>query len=156
MTMKKILLLSMALAITQMVAKAEDNHLYVQPAAGETLSWSVPTLQKMTFQNGQVVLTKKDGTTAYIPIATVDRMYICTPTVAAGINPADVSLPSYKWVGEVLQLDAPQDALVRVYNATGAMVMQGQLVGSSVDLGGLRGGLYVVNVDGLTFKVIKK
>ena len=77
--MKKILLTWMMLA-SAFALQAEDNHLYIQPNAGEKLSWSVPSLQKMTFQDGSIVLTKKDGTIAYASIATVKRMYISTPS----------------------------------------------------------------------------
>lgn len=154
MKMKKIFLLSMALTIIQMVAKAEDNHLYVQPTEGEKLVWGVPSLQKMSFVDGNVVLTKKDGTTAYLPIATVKRMYISTPS-AEGIGAVENNRP-YRWEGNVLHLNARPDALVRIYSVTGAMVLQKQLTGASLDCSILGSGLYVVNVEGRIFKLIKK
>ena len=152
--MKKILLLSIMLASVNTVLLAEDNHLYIQPNAGETLVWSVPTLQKMTFQDGQVVLTKKDGTTAYAPIATVKRMYISTPSVE-GVGEVKSALPC-TWEGGFLRIQATDGTPVTIYNVAGTPVVRQALVGGIVDLRNQPSGLYIVNVGGKVFKTIKK
>lgn len=152
--MKRIWMISMMALITGMVVKAEDNHLYIQPNAGETLDWSLPTLQKMTFQDGQVVLAKKDGTTAYVPIATVNRMFISTPSVH-GIDVVETASPC-TWQGELLCVNAPQGTSVMVYNVAGTLVIQQSLNGNSIDFHKLPKGVYIVNVGGQVFKTIKK
>lgn len=152
--MKQILSLSLLLSALPVAMQAEDNHLYIQPSAGEKLLWGVPSLQKISFLDGNVVLTKKDGTAAYVPIPTVKRMYISTPS-AEGIEAVESGRP-YRWDGDVLRLDARPDALVRIYSVTGALVMQTRLSGASADCSALGGGLYVVNVEGRIFKVVKK
>jgi len=152
--MKKILLLSMMLASVNMALLAEDNHLYIQPNAGETLSWSIPTLQKMTFQNGQVVLTKKDGMVAYTPISSVKRMYISTSS-AEGIGEVKSTLPC-TWEGGFLRIQAAEGTSVTVYNVAGTPIVRQMLENSLIDLRNQPAGLYIVNVGGKVFKTIKK
>ena len=151
----KNVLLWVSMAVYSVGAMAEDNHLYIQPGAGETLSWSVPSLQKMTFQNGNLVLTMKNGTSSYTPIMSIERIYIGTPSEIQGIEEVD-NAPLYSWDGETLILNAQSGAQVRVYNVAGAVVKQERLTGNSINLPGLAKGLYVVNVDGHIFKTIKK
>ena len=50
--MKKLLLLGAMFLASNMVVWAEDYHLYMYSNTGETQDWSIPTLQKMTFENG--------------------------------------------------------------------------------------------------------
>lgn len=152
--MKKILTSVMLLMIACANVKAEDNHLYIQPNAGETLDWSIPTLQKMTFQNGNVVLTMKDGTSTYAPISSIKRMYICVPS-ANSITSVD-GKSQCVWDGVRLQVDARPGASVAVYSVNGTSVMHTRLVDTTVDLQGLNRGMYIVNVDGQVFKIIKK
>lgn len=151
--MKKILLTWMMLA-SAFALQAEDNHLYIQPNAGEKLSWSVPSLQKMTFQDGSIVLTKKDGTIAYASIATVKRMYISTPS-AENIEGMDVDL-IYSWNGDKLQIDVQPGTPITVYNVAGAVVLRENCSGDAVDFQSVGRGLYIVNVGGQTFKIVKK
>jgi|GEM_PF-1322897 len=152
--MKKILLSLIMLAIQNVATMAEDNHLYIEPNAGETTDWSVPSLQKMTFQNGNVVLTMKDGTSTYTPISSIKRMYICTPS-ANGINDVE-SNAQCTWDGERLHVSAKQNTPVRVFSVNGALVRSVRLTDTSIDLQGLSRGMYIVNVDGQNFKVLKK
>ena len=151
--MKKILLTWMMLA-SAFALHAEDNHLYIQPTTGEKISWSVPSLQKMAFQDGNIVLTKKDGTVAYASIATVKRMYISTPS-ANNIESTSTTL-FYSWNGDKLQINAQPGTPINVYNVAGAVVLREHYSGDAVDFQGVDRGLYIVNVGGQTFKIVKK
>lgn len=133
---------------------AEDNHLYIQSSTGETLDWSVPSLQKMTFQNGNVVVTMKNGTSTYTPISSVSRMYICTPSVN-GIESVEGDGQCI-WDGERLHVNAQAGSAVKVYSVNGVLVSQTRLTDTSVDLQGLNRGMYVVNVGGQVVKIMKK
>ena len=139
MFMKKILLTWMMLA-SVFALHAEDNQLYIQPTAGEKLSWSVPSLQKMTFQNGNIVLTQKDGTVAYAPIATVKRMYISTPS-AENIEGMDVDL-IYSWNGDKLQINVQPGTPVKVYNVAGILVLRENYSGDALDFQGVDRGFF--------------
>ena len=142
------------LAAFNAAAMAEDNHLYIEPNAGETLEWGVPTLQKMTFQNGNVILTMKDGTSTYTPISSIKRMDICTPS-ANSISSVEEN-SQCTWDGERLHINAQQGAPVNVFSVNGTLVRHIRLTDTSIDLQNLSRGVYIVNVDGKNYKIIKK
>lgn len=152
--MKKIGLLSMLFMGLSMATMAEENHLYIQLNGGETQNWSIPSLQNITFQNGQVVLNTKKGSSIYTPIASIGKMYITTPS----LNGMDVieKNDGYEWNGELLKVHAQEGALLKVYSTSGATVYQQHLSGNAVDLHWLSKGLYIVNIDGKAFKILKK
>lgn len=152
--MKKIFLTLIAMVAANISTQAEDNHLYIEPNAGETIEWSVPTLQNITFQNGNVVLNMKDGTSTYTPISSIKRMYICTPS-ANSISTVEGDA-SCTWDGEVLHVSAQPGTPVKVYSVNGASVMNTRLSETSVNLRGLSKGLYIVNINGQNFKILKK
>ena len=150
--MKKLMFSLMMLVAANVMA--EDNHLYIQSSTGETLDWSVPSLQKMTFQIGNVVITMKNGTSTYTSISSVNRMYICTPSVN-GIESVEGDGQCI-WDGERLHVNAPAGSAVKVYSVNGVLVSQTRLTDTSVDLQGLNRGMYVVNVGGQVVKIMKK
>ena len=152
--MKKLLLLGAMFLASNMVVWAENYHLYMYSNTGETQDWSIPTLQKMTFENGNVVLTTKSGTSIYSPISSIAKLYINTPS-AHGIETTNKNV-KFKWEGDLLKVDAQPGAQVSVYNAAGAVVKHGRLDGNVIDLQGCTKGLYIVNLDGQIFKTIKK
>ena len=150
--MKKLMFSLMMLVAAN--ALAEDNYLYIQSSTGETVDWSVPSLQKMTFQNGNVVITKKDGTSTYTPVSSISRMYISTPS-ANGIESVGNNGQCI-WDGERLHVNAPAGSAVKVYSVNGVLVSQTRLTDTSVNLQGLNRGMYVVNVGGHVVKIMKK
>ena len=152
--MKKIFLTLIAMVAANISTQAEDNHLYIEPNAGETIDWSVPSLQNITFQNGNVVLNMKDGTSTYTPISSIKRMYICTPS-ANSISTVEGDA-SCTWDGEVLHVNAQSGTPVKVYSVNGASVMNTRLSETSVNLRGLNKGLYIVSINGQNFKILKK
>lgn len=151
----KRLLLSMALSVVAGITlQAEDNHLYIQPNAGETTGWSIPSLQKMSFKDGHIVLTTKTGTTSSTPIPSISRMYITTPS-AQGIGHTKRELP-YRWDGEKLHVEARPGTMVEVFNISGSIVTRQALAGTTVDLHHLSKGIYIVKIEGKAFRIIKK
>lgn len=131
-----ILTLAAALSLT-LTAQADDLSLYLEPTAGETTSYAVSTLQKMTFADGNVVLTKKDGTTVTTDITSLKRMYI---DAAAGIN----------------QLLNNEPAPYTIYNINGIRVADGTAASANdIDLAALQSGLYLVSIKNQTFKILK-
>ena len=84
--MKKLLSLATALMLG-VSAMAEDYTLYYDAADGTTNKSmaAVTQLRKLTFENGNVVLTYKDGTTSSTAIADINRLFFATPE-AVGID----------------------------------------------------------------------
>ena len=71
--MKKLLVMTLALA-SAVTMLADDYTLYIV-AKTTTTSHSLATIQKLTFENGSVVVNKKDGTKDATAIGEVNRMY---------------------------------------------------------------------------------
>ena len=72
------------LAIVSLIhisANAQDFNLYVQSQSGET-GYELSQLQKITFENGAIVITKKDGTVAQqVKLTDISKMYFSSTPV---------------------------------------------------------------------------
>ena len=75
--MNRLIAMTMALVMTA-TTYADDFTLYI--VANSTTSYSLTTVQKLTFENGSVVVNKKDGTKDATPISAVNRMYFDVST----------------------------------------------------------------------------
>lgn len=119
-------------------ASADDLSLYLEPNAGETTSYEVSTLQKMTFESGNVVLTKKDGTTASTAISTLKRMYF--DQTATAIN----------------ALLGTTTAPYTIYNMNGVRVGEGTAAtATDISTATLAHGIYIVSIKNQNFKIVK-
>lgn len=109
--MKKIFTLTAAL-LTASALFADDFYLYADEAEGAKNQElvQVAALQKITFDNGNIVLTKKDGTTATKEIASIQRLFFSTQE-AVSIDAVVVETPVasegiYDLAGRKLNVDA--------------------------------------------------
>ena len=135
--MKKAFL-SLAL-LSSMTASATDFTLYLEQSAGEKVSWEVSSLRKITFEGSNVVITKSNGETASFSTSTVSKMYFADP--ATGIQ----------------AVESIAGATAHVYSVNG--ILTGKAVvnaDGSVNLSNLPKGIYVVSVNGKSFKVANK
>jgi len=80
--MKKHLLLA-CMACFSLAALADDINLYIVNNASEKTSYAVSDLQKITFSEGNVVLTHTNGQTTAVAISEVSSMYFDTETAEA-------------------------------------------------------------------------
>lgn len=136
--MRKYLLFLLALLGTA-TASADDLSLYIEPTSGETTSHEVATLQKMTFESGNVVLTRKDGTTVTTAIADIARLYFSQ--TATAINAA---------IGT-------QPAPYTIHSLNGIAVAQGTAAtAADIDTSRLPGGIYIVSIHNQNFKILKR
>jgi len=70
--MKKIVLMALAI-IMNVMAFADDYTLYI--VANSTASHKISTIQKLTFEDGNVVVNFKDGSKESTAISLVSKMY---------------------------------------------------------------------------------
>ncbi len=153
--MKKILIMCLALVSVCNSVSANDKNLYITPNSGEVVVWKVAALQKMMFQNGNMILVMKDGTSSYTPIASVQKMNIRTEDETNSIDGVSTER-ELSWDGTVLHVCGTQMGVVSVYGINGTLVMQSAVaVDGSVNLGGLQSGVYIVNVGGAKVKIVK-
>ena len=83
--MKKLISL-IALLTVAVATYADDYTLYI--VANSTTNYTLNKVQKLTFENGNVVVNLKDGTRQSTPISTVSRMYF---DIAAAFASEDVN-----------------------------------------------------------------
>lgn len=144
----------MALAIALAAqALAEDFNLYVIDSSNEKTAYAVSDLQKITFDNGSVVITTTSGTTAAYSISGIGQMYFDTEASDA-IN--DIDQAAIRFNGQDISFPGRADR-VTVCQANGALVAAGKdLQGRSLSLADLPAGVYIVNIDGKGFKVVRQ
>lgn len=119
-------------------AHADDLSLYIEPNAGETTSHEVATLQKMTFESGNVVLTAKDGTTTTTAISDIKRMYFDATTTAINGLLGNATTP------------------YAIHSANGIRVASGTAASmADIDTSTLAPGLYIVSIKDKNFKIVK-
>ncbi len=153
--MKKILIMCLALVSICNSVSANDKNLYITPNSGEVVVWKVASLQKMMFQNGNMILVMKDGTSTYTPIASVQKMNIRAEGETNSIDGVSAEC-ELTWDGTVLHVSGTQVNAVSVYGINGMLVMQSAVASDgSVNLDGLQSGVYIVNVGGAKVKIVK-
>lgn len=75
--MKKSILLALV-ACFSLVAMADDFNLYIVNNAEEKTTYPVSELQKITFSDGNVVLSHTNGSTTEVSISKISTMYFDT------------------------------------------------------------------------------
>ena len=99
--MKKLLTLATALTLG-LSAFADDFNLYYDSAEEENNKIeAVANMQKIVFEDGNLVVTLKDGTSKSIPTAGITRLFFSTET-AVGIKDVNVATTDKK--GDVYDL----------------------------------------------------
>lgn len=152
--MKRLFTTIMATAALSVAAFADNYSLYLEPTEGAISEWTVASLSKLTFSNGNIVLTAKDGTASTMPISGVKRMFFSTPeiqgieNIGTGNNGA--------WDGNCLHTDAQTGVVATIYSATGTLVAKQTVENNgSVNLSTLDRGMYIVHINGNSYKIFK-
>ncbi|MCR5312446.1 MAG: hypothetical protein K6E54_02140 [Bacteroidaceae bacterium] len=128
--MKKILSIAAALMLS-ISAFAEDYSLYYDSTNGTTNSVlsEVSKLQKLTFENGNVVLTYKDGTTSSTAISDIKRLFFSTPETVGISEVEEESISAnakgvYDLTGRKLNVDIKSNKLPKgIYIVDGKKVL---------------------------------
>lgn len=80
--MKKAIMLALVFVSASM-SFAQDYNLYVESTQGTDLGgYDLKQVQKVTFESGNVVITKKDGSKEQTNLANVNRLYFSTKPLA--------------------------------------------------------------------------
>lgn len=106
--MKKIFTLATALTLG-LSAFADDFNLYYNSAEGENNKIeSVDNLQKLVFENGNLVVTLKDGTSTSLPTEGITRLFFSTEKGIVGIEEVEEANKKgevYDLTGRKLSID---------------------------------------------------
>ncbi len=119
--MRKILALSV-ISLISSASFADDFSLYYDAAEGGASNKieSVANMQKITFADGKIVVTKKDGSTTSTPISSVKRLFFST--------------------AEAVSIDAPKQATdtKEIHDLTGRKI-------SAKSISTLPKGIYIID-----------
>lgn len=149
--MKKVLILVAALLCAAPIVADEYNYLTVTCTNAEQ-SISLPTVQKITFADGNAVVTASDGQTYIYPLTELQKMtFTANPTAIKALPTQEKGL-SYK--GGTLKVTGT--GVLRIYNSAGALLQIAHVKdAANINLSALPKGVYVVNMGQKTIKVKK-
>ena len=149
MNMKKLLVAILLMASTTMWAD-KYNFLTVS-STGENYI-SLPTIQKITFSDGNCVVTTTNGDYTY-PLSEIKKMYFSVDDPTA-IEALPQEAENLKYKNGKLKVEG--DGMLRIYNANGALVQLANVKkGASINLSNLKPGMYIVNMGDKTIKLTK-
>ena len=149
MKTKNILAALLLMVSTNMMAD-EYNYLTLT-CSGTEQSISLPIVQRITFEEGYLVVTTAEGKHSY-PISALDKITFTETATAIEALPEQLENLNYKDG----TLSIKGDGMLRVYNASGALVSIANVKeGANVSLGSLPAGVYIVRMGNKTIKVRK-
>ena len=147
MKIKNILAALLLMVSTNMMA---DKYLTIT-YSGTEQNIALPIVQKITFEEGYVVVTTTEGTHSY-PISILDKMTFTESATAIKALPEQEENLTYK--DGTLAIKG--DGMLRVYNTSGALVSIANVKeGANISLEGLPSGVYVVRMGDKAIKVRK-
>jgi len=149
MKTRNLLAALLLLACTSMLA---DNFKYLTISYnGTEQNISLPIVQKITFQNGYVVVTTTEGENSY-PISVMERITFTESADAIKALPEQAEDLTY----ENGTLAIKGNGLMRVYNTSGALVSIANIKeGANISLDGLPTGVYIVRMGDKAIKIKK-
>ena len=147
--MKHLLAAILLMASTTMWAD-KYNYLTVSSTGEDFIS--LPTIQKITFSEGNCVVTTTKGDYTY-PLSEIKKMYFSVedPTAIESLPEEEKNL---QFKDGVLKVEG--DGMLRIYGANGALVQLANIKkGANINLDNLKPGLYIVNMGDKTIKLTK-
>lgn len=147
--MKHLLMAILLMASTTMWAD-KYNFLTVSSTGEDFIS--LPTIQKITFSNGNCVVTTTNGDYTY-PLAEIKKMYFSVDDPTA-IEALPQQTENLKFKDGILM--AKGDGMLRIYSANGALIQLANVKkGANINLSSLKPGMYIVNMGDKTIKLTK-
>lgn len=149
MSMKHFLMAILLMASTTMWAD-KYNYLTVS-TTGENFI-SLPTIQKITFADGNCVVTTTTGDYTY-PLSEIKKMYFSVDDPDA-IKALPQEAENLQYKDGKLKVEG--DGMLRIYSSNGALVQLANVKkGANINLSNLKPGLYIINMGDKTIKLTK-
>ena len=147
--MKHFLMAILLMASTTMWA---DNYNFLTVSSTGEEYISLPTIQKITFSDGNCVVTTTNGDYTY-PLAEIKKMYFSVDDPTA-IEALPQEAENLKYKNGKLKVEG--DGMLRIYSSNGALVQLANVKkGANINLSNLKSGLYIVNMGDKTIKITK-
>lgn len=149
MNMKHLLMAILLMASTTMWA---DNYNFLTVSSTGEEYISLPTIQKITFSDGNCVVTTTNGDYTY-PLNEIKKMYFSVDDPTA-IEALPQEAENLKYKNGKLKVEG--DGMLRIYSANGALIQLANVKkGANINLGSLKPGMYIVNMGDKTIKLTK-
>lgn len=157
--MKKLLLFTL-MAAASVTAGAQNKMIVRQAETGKESAFTLAGISKLTFADGAMTVTTKAGAaeqTQAFNLAEVGRITFGSDATAIGKVKASAVRGTFAYDGTTVRvagLSKPSTATI--YSASGAAVARvAQWDGSGMNVSTLAPGVYMLNVDGQSYKFIK-
>ena len=154
--MKKLLILITVL-LASTLAKADDMKLFVWFSNGSVMSINLFESPKTTYKDGNLVITMMKNSVTY-PLEKVRRFTYGYSSV--GIDTPEKMDVAFSSDGETLTFTGLKPhTLVSLYNVAGVLLQtidSGNQNKTVISASHLPVGVYVVKVDGGTYKIMKR
>lgn len=135
------------------VAMADDyKYLTIGQYDGES-SYSVSSIQKITFDTSNMILHLTDGTTASLPLSSLSKMFFSA--TSSDIATVGAARSDVQFSHGMLRADISRGESVSVYNMSGHKVFSTNESGI-FDLSNLSRGVYIIRVGDDSRKVINR
>lgn len=158
--MKSKLLLSLLLGFS-IFAKAENNptNLVVWAKDGTKVAYALAEKPKVTFTETDLVITAK-GVEVNYSLENMARFTYEEDNTTTAITNLQTGESPFKLNGESLLFPTLKaNSTVSVYSLNGALVFKKTVSQNgeyAFSLSNLNAGVYIVNVNGLTYKIVKR
>ena len=151
MKTKTLIAAMLLMASASMMA---DNYNFLTIKHGDTEDdISLPTVQRITFEEDYVVVTTSEGKFSY-PISVLDKMTFTEKDDATAIEALPEQAKDMTYKDGTLAIKG--DGMLRVYSTNGALVSIAYVKeGANISLDKLPAGVYVVRMGDKTIKVRK-
>lgn len=139
-----------------------QTNLIVSLQGSSEQSYTLTSLKKITFANGNILLTGTDATQSSFALTAVNKMYFGTPMSGIENNQTEVSPKQLVYPNpakDIIYILTGNDetASVSIYNLNGIQMMQTTVKssGETVDVSALAPGLYIIKVNNKVLKLRK-
>ncbi len=149
--MKKLMIMAVMLAAGCVTALAQDYKYLTAAYNSVEKSFELATIQKITFEDGKVVITTSNGVTQ-LPQSEMEKMYFSA--TATAIESMALESDDLKMKDGTLNVNGK--GLLHIYNSAGLLVQMANVDGqTNISLKNLPKGVYIVNLGKQTIKVSK-
>lgn len=154
----RILLALLLLPMTALADQASTSQLVITSKDGKTVAYTFAEEPKVSFSDTELIVTAKDATVNY-PLSNMALITykLGTPT---GITNIATGETTFRMDGSALVFPSlAAGSKVTVSTTAGAVVLSKKIGTAgkySFPLSGLANGVYMVSVNGQTFKIVKK
>lgn len=156
--MRRILsLLLLAISFSGVVAAPVSDKKIVVKSSNGTTGYAVKSIRSMKFSNGDVVMNLKDGESVTWSSDAVGCMFFdyCEPSGETSVG--GIAGQEFSFDGVVLVVRSVVPARVALSDVAGKEIVNAVCRGSlQLRLNDYPRGVYILNIDGSTYKIINR